>query len=328
MFKMWNRKKESEWVYEAVDMKRNVIGSFPSPAMAERRLKECGGGTIRPRKVSAEEGREVAKKARKSRGRVLIPPKAEKPVIRKAEGIPVKRIPGKLIREMAELYCAIGGNIPLMQNPMIVIDPAHISAYKTDNPFGLEIFAGDRISKALKCSEGMRKVIDSADLKRAARNMSAKKTYDLILEDSALVFTDGNERYYLPISEDRIGSDPFKLDMWIYVWVTGKAFYDRVKAIPKGCEYLCLGVEKDGFVHMWTEFDGEKENDVAIGLADGDVRMFTSRYPTPFVKNIASMFRKCKDVKIEFMEDYPARFVFENERRFEAMVAPRLESNW
>ena len=259
---------------------------------------------------------------------MLIPPKAEKPVIRKAEGIPVKRIPGKLIREMAELYCAIGGNIPLMQNPMIVIDPAHVSAYKADNPFGLEMFSGDKLPRALRCQDpGWRKVINSADLKRAARNMSSKKTYDLILEDSALVFTDGDERYALPISEDRVAMDPFKIELDVYVWVTGKAFYDRVKALGKDCEYLCLGVEKDGFVHMWIESDDGKENDVAIGLADGNVRMFTSRYPTPFVKNIASMFRKCRDVKIEFMENYPAKFVFENGKRFEAMVAPRIEND-
>ena len=333
MFRLFSKKQTNEWVYEALDRQRKMIGIFPTASMAERFLKEQGGGTIRPRKVSPAEAEEIAKKARTRRKGIAIPPRAEKPAkapVPAVRGKIIGRMSGSQLKHDIEVYSAIGGKIPLGENPVTVIDETHVSAYETENPFGLQMFSGGEMPPGLRSpAEGMSKVVDSTELKRAAKIISAKKTYDISIQGRDLVFDDGKDTIRVPITDDtshRIGF--FDTDLEVYVWVTGSNFHNLAKSMAKVSDCIYIGVANDGFVHMWAEDDGIKIMDTAVGLADGfSVRTFTSCYPSKYLTKMSAMFKGIQDVKAEFGEDYPIRFLFEdNGRRFRGMVAPRIEN--
>lgn len=129
IFALKNRSRvQSPWVYEALDPGKKVLGTFPTAAMAERKLRELGiEGTIRPSKRTVEEALEIAKQARKPRllrGKTKTKPIVAPKKSKKAVAVPEQKqlyvgtVHGGQLKAFIDKFCAIGGSIPLIENPM------------------------------------------------------------------------------------------------------------------------------------------------------------------------------------------------------------------
>lgn len=331
--KLFSKNAKSSWAFEAIDRKGKVVAILPSIPMAERKVKEIGGGTIRPVKSTPDEVADIRKKAAKRRKGIGIRTKpgksAERPAISRVSGTMLIRATGQRIRDFAEVHCALGGNLPLVQNPAIVMEESRMAAYRCDNPLlGLDLFSKVMDPKQLMGSnDRLRKVIDSTDLKKVAKNLDPKQTYDVVFLGDRLHI--GNERYgwNLEVKEDSVFNDPFRIDLDVYCWATTARFHKTVKEITKSCAYATIAMERDGFVHLYGEDDdGKPVMKTAIGTGEGySAHTCKATFNSKMLLKVATMFKKAGEVKIEIEEDYPVKFTFEIEgRKYEAMIAPRI----
>ena len=314
MLGLFSKKKESLWVYEA-RQDGHVIGTFPTSAMAERKLKEKGGGTIRPRKTTAEEAETVRKISRKLKWKPKEP---------EAPGMAVlaRNVSGSTIKKESEFCTSIGGEVPITQNPVFVIDSAHISGYTVDNPFALNL-----LPKELRSRENITYVADSAALKRAAKGIDTKSSYTVSLGSFLLVFDNGKYPITVDVTEATMRNAP-DIDFETYAWITPSSLKRSLTEIKKISDYAVFVLDKDTFVHVFAEDDGKRLCDCALGLANGSgLRYLESRYPVAELLRVCNLFKECSDVKISFDTDFPLRFDGERGgRKVMAIVAPRINS--